>query len=64
MVKSELPIGSDITASDSIAKIVEKDIKKILINEGYYKDSLVESMITIVGKGAVGENEISIASVV
>ncbi len=56
-VKSELPIGSDITATDSIAKIVEKDITEILINEDYYKDSLVESLITSIGKGAVGENE-------
>jgi len=57
MVKAELPIGSDITASDSIAKIIEKDISKLLENEDYFKDSLVESMVTVIGKGAVGENE-------
>jgi len=57
MVKSELPIGSDITATDSFAGLIERDIKEILINEGYYKDSLVESMITSIGKGAVGERE-------
>ncbi len=57
MVKSELPIGSDITATDSIAKIIENDIEEILINENYYKDSIVESVITLIGKGAIGENE-------
>ncbi|MCF6366678.1 MAG: efflux RND transporter permease subunit [Bacteroidales bacterium] len=57
MVKSELPIGSDITATDSIAKEIEKDLKEILTNEDYFKDSIVESMVTTIGKGAVGENE-------
>jgi len=57
MVKAELPIGYDITATDSIAKIVENDILKILKSQSYIKDSLVESMVTIVGKGAIGENE-------
>ncbi len=62
MVKSELPIGADITASDSIAKIIEADVKEILINEEYIKNNLVESMVTIVGKGAVGENETAIGN--
>ncbi len=62
MVKAELPIGSDITASDSIAKIVEKDIAKIIDNEGYTKLGLVESMVTVVGKGAIGQNEKSIGN--
>ncbi|MCD4794429.1 MAG: efflux RND transporter permease subunit [Bacteroidales bacterium] len=58
LVKSELPVGTDITATDSISKIVEKDIIKILTDNDFYKDSLVESVITTVGVGAVGENEI------
>ncbi len=57
MVKAELPIGSDITATDSIAKIIEKDVYKIIENQDYFKDSLVESMVTVVGKGAIGEHE-------
>jgi len=62
MVKSELPIGSDITASDSIAKIIENDVKEILINEDYLKNKLVKSIVTIIGKGAVGENERAIGN--
>ncbi len=57
MVKSEMPIGSDIMATDSVSRIVEKDVIRILEEQGYLKDSLVESVITAVGKGAVGENE-------
>lgn len=57
MVEAELPIGSDITATDSIAKIVENDVRDILTTQEYFKDSLVESMVTAIGKGAVGQNE-------
>jgi multidrug efflux pump len=57
IVKSELPIGTDIAATDSVAFIIESKVKEILENEGYFNDSIVESVITAVGKGAVGENE-------
>lgn len=55
VVKTEVPIGSDITATDSITKLVEKDIDSIIVAEGF-KD-LTKSVLTTVGKGAVGENE-------
>ncbi len=58
IVKSVLPTGYDISASDSIAYLIEKDIKQILETENYYTDSLVKSVITVVGDGAVGQNEI------
>jgi multidrug efflux pump subunit AcrB len=59
IVRSELPVGSDITATDSISKKVENDVFRILQEQGYLKDSIVESVVTAVGKGAVGENEMA-----
>ncbi len=53
----ELPVGSDIYASDSIMKIVEHDVDSI-INVTKYND-IVESVMTTIGKGAVGENEMA-----
>jgi multidrug efflux pump subunit AcrB len=58
VVKSELPAGTDINATDSVSKLIEKDIIEILKADGYYSDSIVESVVTVVGAGAVGENEI------
>jgi multidrug efflux pump subunit AcrB len=47
-VRAELPIGSDITATDSVMKIVESDILGFL--EPHKK--IVESVLTTVGSGA------------
>ena len=38
--------------------IVENDVRDILKDEGFYNDSLVESVVTVVGTKAVGLNEI------
>ncbi len=57
VVKSELPLGYDITKTDSISRLIEKDITKVIKDNGY--EDIVESVLTIVGEGAVGENEIA-----
>ncbi len=59
LIRSELPIGSDISATDSVSKRVENDVIHILQEQGFYRDSIVKSVITAVGKGAVGQNEIA-----
>ncbi len=60
VIKTELPIGSDITATDSVAKIIEKDINRI-IDISDFRD-ITESVLTTVGNGAVGENEMLIGN--
>jgi len=55
MIKTELPVGADITGTDSIMVIVEKKINEVIDNGDYR--SIVESVLTTIGKGAVGENE-------
>ncbi|MCD4684292.1 MAG: efflux RND transporter permease subunit, partial [Bacteroidales bacterium] len=50
---AELPIGTDIDATDEVMKKIEDDIYNI-IGENR---NLLKSVVTIVGKGAVGENE-------
>ncbi len=57
-IVAELPIGTDVSVTDSIIKGVEKDIVKYLKP---YKDN-VESMLTTVGKGAKREMEISLSN--
>ncbi len=52
-ISAELPIGTDITATDSVVKVIESHVNQILQP---YKP-LVKSVLTNVGKGAVGENE-------
>jgi len=52
-VIAELPIGTDIDATDDIMKEIEDDVYNI-IGENR---NLLKSVVTIVGKGAVGENE-------
>lgn len=47
-VRAELPIGSDIEATDSVMRIVEHDIQNTLDTNL----KLVESMLTTVGNGA------------
>jgi len=47
---AELPVGTDIMATDSVMRIVENDIDKILIEER----KIVESVLTTVGTGSSG----------
>jgi len=55
VIKTELPLGYDITKTDSITYLIEKDVKEV-INETGYSD-IVESVLSTIGKGAVGERE-------
>ncbi|MCF8368217.1 MAG: efflux RND transporter permease subunit [Bacteroidales bacterium] len=52
-VIAELPIGTDIDVTDGIMKKMEDDIYHLLDDN----QDLLKSLVTIVGKGAVGENE-------
>lgn len=52
-VVSEMPIGTDVDVSDSIVKVLEDKVYKVLEPDM----DIVESVLTIAGKGAVGENE-------
>ncbi|MCK4631168.1 MAG: efflux RND transporter permease subunit, partial [Bacteroidales bacterium] len=45
---AELPVGTDIMVTDSVMKIVEKDIDEILIEER----KIVESVLTTIGTGS------------
>ncbi len=55
---AELPVGTDLEATDSIIKIVEKDL---YIQLESYEES-IESVLTTVGKGANRDQEISIGN--
>ncbi len=57
-VIAELPIGTDVSVTDSLIRGVEKDIVRFLEP---HKDD-VESMLTTVGKGAKREREISLSN--
>ena len=50
---AELPIGTDIDVTDETMKKLEDDVYNVI---GEHSD-LLKSVVTIVGKGAVGENE-------
>ena len=50
---AELPIGTDIDVTDAIVKKMEDDIFRVI---GDHRN-LLKSVVSIVGKGAVGENE-------
>ncbi|MCF8227846.1 MAG: efflux RND transporter permease subunit [Bacteroidales bacterium] len=52
-ILAELPIGTDIDFTDSVMYNVEDEVFEIL--QPY--DEIVKSVLTIVGKGAVGEQE-------
>lgn len=60
IIKSELPVGSDLPATDQIAEKIEQDVDS-LIKKFEYGD-IVESVMTTIGKGAVGENEFAIGN--
>jgi len=55
---AELPIGTDITATDSIVKIIEADVFTKLEK---HKD-IVESILTTVGEGVARQNSMSIGN--
>ncbi|MFU8842996.1 MAG: efflux RND transporter permease subunit, partial [Bacteroidales bacterium] len=49
----ELPIGTDIDVTDQMMKTIEDDVFNIVSEHS----TILKSVMTIVGKGAVGENE-------
>ncbi len=55
IIKTELPLGSDITRTDSITHLIENDVQKIIKKEKF--SDIVESVLSTIGKGAVGERE-------
>ncbi len=50
---AELPIGTDIDVTDGVMKNLEDDIVRLMGDHS----EILKSVVTIVGKGAVGENE-------
>ncbi|NPA68110.1 MAG: efflux RND transporter permease subunit [Chlorobi bacterium] len=55
VIKTELPLGYDITATDSVTELIEKDVKKILMENNY--TDITESILSTIGEGAVAEGE-------
>lgn len=60
VVKADLPVGTDLAATDSMMKVIESDIKTVIDENNYA--FLVESFLTTVGKGAVGVNEFAMGN--
>ncbi|HBS85329.1 MAG: copper transporter [Bacteroidetes bacterium GWF2_38_335] len=56
-LKVELPLGTDITTTDSMVMVIEKDIDRFLEKE--MEMGIVKSVLANVGKGAVGENDMN-----
>ncbi|MBE0651748.1 MAG: efflux RND transporter permease subunit [Bacteroidales bacterium] len=52
-VMAELPIGTDITATDSTMKVIEKKVYHILRPDM----DIIKSIMTVSGNGAVGQNQ-------
>ncbi len=52
-IMAELPLGTDIHATDSLSKLIEDHVYKVLEPDM----KIVKSVLTNVGKGAVGQNE-------
>jgi len=52
-IVAEMPIGTDVEVSDSIMRIFEGKVYEVLDPDM----ELVTSILTVTGKGAVGENE-------
>jgi len=57
-VKVELPLGTDVRATDVFMKQLEADVNDALGADTIY----VESILSTVGKGAVGENEMALGN--
>ncbi len=60
IIKSQLPVGTDLPATDRFAKKIEHDADSIIRLKQF--DDIVKSVLTTVGKGAVGENETPIGN--
>lgn len=56
-VMATLPVGTDIITTDSLAMDLEKDVNQLIEP---YKD-IIESVLTNVGEGAKGEEDISMS---
>lgn len=52
-ILAELPLGTDIEATDSVLHIIEKDVFRLIEPE----QKIVKSVLTNIGKGAFGEEE-------
>jgi multidrug efflux pump len=52
-IMAELPLGTDIDATDSVLRVVEKDVYRLIEPES----AIVKSVLTNIGKGAVGEDD-------
>ena len=52
-VIAEMPISTDVDVSDSVMRVFEEKVFKILEPDM----DIVESVLTVTGKGAVGQNE-------
>ncbi len=52
-IMAELPIGANIYASDSVMKLVEKDVFRVIEPNS----NIVKSVLTNVGSGSKGESE-------
>ncbi len=52
-ILAELPIGTDLDKTDSLMIVMESDVKKIIGD----RNVIVESLLTTVGTGARGEND-------
>ncbi len=52
-IMAELPIGANIFATDSVMKLVEKDVFRVIEPNS----NIVKSVLTNVGSGSKGENE-------
>lgn len=52
-ISAELPLGTEINATDSIVKIIEDHVYRILEPNQH----IVKSVLTNIGDGAVGEND-------
>jgi len=52
-IMAELPIGANIYATDSVMKLIEKDVFRIIEPDS----GIVKSVLTNVGSGSKGEND-------
>ncbi|PKP52990.1 MAG: copper transporter [Bacteroidetes bacterium HGW-Bacteroidetes-1] len=52
-IRAELPLGTDIEATDSVMLVIENHVYELIKPEMH----IVKSVLTNVGKGAVGEND-------
>lgn len=55
IIKTELPLGSDITRTDSVTHLIENDVQRVIKENNF--SEIVESVLSTIGKGAVGERE-------